>query len=144
MAFNTSAQLARVVALLESAALTAAGLQDVIVGVPGTIDYKLSAFVTLGGQSAQDQAAGLVYCDASIRVTFCYRTGGDVATAETTLADVIDAFKAAFYAARKTDSVLRGMTLDLSLANTPRYAELAGQEYREWPCVIYGRQEATV
>lgn len=144
MAFNTSAQLTRVVTLLESATLTAAGLQDVIVGVPGTIGYKLSAFVTLGGQSAQDQAAGLVYCDASIRVTFAYRTGGDVATAETALADVLDAFKTAFYAARKTDAVLRGMKLDLSIAGAPRYETVAGQEYREWPLLLWGRQEQTV
>ncbi len=144
MAFNTAEQLARVVALLQGADMIAAGLQDVVVGVPKAPDYKLSAFVTLGGQAIQDQAAGLVYCDASIRVTFVYRTGGDVATAETALAEVVDAFKTAFYASRKTDAVLRGMRLDLSIAGSPRYETVSGQEYREWPCMLYGRQEATI
>jgi hypothetical protein len=96
MAWNTAAQLTS----LHSLVAGLAGVQSVKDGVPESLANQVCAYITLGGQRVFDKAGGLASADCNYRVTFGYRVAGAEASAEATLAAVIDAFKTAFLAAR--------------------------------------------
>ncbi len=138
MAFNTKAQLQELKTLVEGVA----GVQKVQIGVPESLPNRVCAFITMGPQPTTDKNAGLLQCLAQYQVTFAYKVAGAEDAAELALADILDGFKAAFFAARKTNGVLKGMQLDLTLANAPQYLAVAGQEFRQYPVAVTAKQEA--
>ncbi len=142
MAWNTATQLAALKTLVEGLP----GIGTVYIGVPESLSTRVCAYITMGGQETDDKrGGGLVECRPRYRVTFGYRVAGAEATAEIALADIVDAFKTAFYADRKDPTtVLRGQGLDLSAGEAPQYQTIAGMEFREYPVVVIAKQEANV
>lgn len=143
MAFATRTVLAEVVALVQG--LT--GMQTVYTGVPESLATRVSAYVTLGPQPEQDKrGGGVLQKEGRIRVTFGYRVKGAEAAAEQDLADMIDRFQTAYYAARRTNlnsTVDSLLTLDHSPAGGPEYQPVAGQEYRRYPVDVVFTQQQT-
>lgn len=141
MPFATKSVLDAVVTLLSG--LT--GMQLVYRGVPESLPARVVAYVTVGPQQEADKAAGgLLSKEGRIRVTFAYRVSGAEATAESDLADMIDRFQVAYYAARRTNlsnAVVSLAKLDHSPATSAEYEVVAGAEYRRYPVDIVFTQE---
>jgi len=140
LSFTTSAPLTALATMLGSVT----GIQDVRTGVPESLSNRVSAYVTVSGQRIIDKASGLLQREADYFIEIGYRVQGAEATAETTVAAALDDFVADFYAARKNGTGLfleattqvKSGSLDLSLASSPEYRILAGQEYRLQPIVV--------
>jgi hypothetical protein len=79
----------------------------------------------------------------SYRVTFVYETAGMLADAEVTIAELLDAFTGKLLTDRTVGGTLEEVHIDATLADTPRYADVAGIEYREYPVLITGVQRNT-
>lgn len=127
-----------------------AGVQATYKGAPESLSNRVSAYVALGAQPQGQKAGGLLERNGEMLVVFGYRVKGAEATAEETLADFIDAFTTQFYADRKngaglfdsaTTQVQTG-ELDMTLARSPEYMALAGQEYRLFPIIVTATQRA--
>lgn len=143
MAFNTRGVLTEVATLVSG--LT--GMQTVYTGVPESLATRVSAYVTVGPQPEEDKhGAGALSKSGRIRVVFGYRVAGAEATAEQDLADMIDRFQVAYYAARRTNltnTVDSLGNLDHTAASEPEYQAIAGQEFRRYPIDIVFRQTMT-
>ena len=136
MAFNCKAPLQALKTLVEGLA----GMQDVLEGVPQSLAYRVSAYITVGGQQPKDSAGGLRSRWASYRVTFAYRVGGAETTAEEAIADLLDALEAALYADRTLSGTVESLEADWSAADEPRYVPVAGSEFREYPVMVRVKQ----
>lgn len=137
MTFNTPAALNAIVNLV-SGLPSLQGLA--LKGAPANLDYKVTAFVACGGQAPKDKAAGLRQRAMNFWVMFAYRTGGDVATAENTIAALLDEFETALYADRTLGGVVESVEADFSSADSPDYRTVAGHEYREYPVIVTVKQ----
>lgn len=138
---DTPAILAAVQALVQ--ALT--GIQHVQVGVPDTLPFQVSAYVTCGGQRTEHRTTGTTRTTARFVVTFGYDVSGAEEGAETTLAGLLDALRLAVYGHKTLaaynqtapgTALVKGTDLDLSGADSPDYAAVAGAEARLYPCVL--------
>jgi hypothetical protein len=145
VALNTAAPLARLVAVLEALP----GLQTVYVGVPESIGPQVAAYVALAGQSLSNETNDLAQREARYFVAFAYAVAGAEATAETTIAGLVDAFQAALLAERDSGMnggggpVVDSLGWDFSLGDRPDYQPIAGQEFRVWPCLVTVTQHAS-
>jgi len=137
MAFSAKSPLQRLKTILSG--LT--GVQAAYEGVPESLPYAVSAYVTLGGQDPKDIAGGLRSRWANYRVTFAYRVGGAELTAEEALADILDLFEAALYADRTLAGTVESLEADWSGADEPRYVPVVGVEYREFPVMVKVKQQ---
>ena len=138
MALDTGAPLLRLVAVLQGLP----GLQTVYVGVPESIGPQVAAYVALAGQTANNQTNDFARREARYFVSFCYAVAGSEATAETTIAGLIDAFQTALLAERTSGMnagsgpIVDSVGWDFSLGDRPDYQPIAGQEFRVWPCLV--------
>lgn len=131
---NSTAPLNRLVALLQGLS----GIQQVYVGVPESIGPQVVAYIALGGQQYAELSPGLRRRTAHYFVGFAYAVAGAEATAETTMASLIDAFGIALMAERRTNlaGTADALDWDFSLGNSPVYAPVAGQEFRLFPVLV--------
>lgn len=127
---------------------TIPGVQAVRKGEPTSYTAQITASVSLGAAPPKDRTTGLIRRELEFWVTFGYRTDANVALAEDTLADILDALEALFYGERKDATPLGGtvdsMELDTSPASAAEYRPVAGQEYRLYPVIIRVVQQHTV
>ena len=136
MAFNTKGVLTQ----LETIVSGLAGVQATYIGVPQSLGNAVCAYITLGGQRPFDKAGGLRQREMQYRVVFAYRVAGDVATAEETIADLLDALETALYADRTLGGTVESLEADFSAASEPRYVATAGMEFREYPVAVIVKQ----
>ncbi len=139
MALNLAGPLGKITDLLEGLS----GIQAVYRGVPENIGSRVSAYVTLGGQTVDEMAFGVHRRRASYFIAFVYRIQGAEADAENALCSLLDAFIAAVLADPTLGGTVWDSTLDLSLASDPRYQLIAGQEFRLYPLLLTVEQEAS-
>jgi hypothetical protein len=145
MALNTAAPLARLVDVLEALP----GLQTVYVGVPESIGPQVAAYVALAGQSLSNETIDLAQREARYFVAFAYAVAGAEATAETTIAGLVDAFQTALLAERDSGMnagsgpIVDSVGWDFSLGDRPDYQPIAGAEIRVWPCLVTVTQHAS-
>jgi hypothetical protein len=141
---STLAPLNRLVAVLQGLS----GLQQVYVGVPESIGPQVAAYVALAGQSVSNETIDLAQREARYFVAFAYAVAGAEATAETTIAGLIDAFQTALFAERDSGMnagagpLVDSVGWDFSLGDRPDYQPIAGQEFRVWPCLVTVTQHA--
>jgi hypothetical protein len=126
------------------AALPGMSAGSVVVGVPKSLDKRLSAFVALGGEETVDKTTGnQIQRRARYVVTFGYRVGGaDQGAAEGAMADAEDALIAAVY----TDRTLGGVCDDARVVGSPDdivYRALVAQEFRLHAVVVEAIQRQT-
>jgi hypothetical protein len=145
VALDLVAPLTALVGVLESAPLAAAGLQQTYRGVPESPGPQVAAYVALSTQRLVDKAGGLVQREARYRVGFVYAVAGAEATAETTLAAVVDAFLLAVLPERRTNlgGTVDQLSLDLSGGGEPQYVTMAGQEFRLVELDVVTTQQTT-
>jgi hypothetical protein len=145
MALDTAAPLARLVAVLQGLS----GLQTVYVGVPESIGPQIAAYVALAGQSMPNETIDIAQREARYFCAFAYAVAGAEATAETTIAGLIDAFQVALLAERDSGMnsgsgpIVDSLGWDFSLGDRPDYQPIAGQEFRVWPCLVTVTQHAS-
>ena len=139
MAFNTKAVLTKLQTIVNGLS----GVQATYIGVPQSIGERVCAYITLGGQRTVDKAAGLRQREMQYRIVLVYRVGGDVESAEETIADLLDALEAALYADRTLGGTVESLEADFSAASDPRYVATAGLEFREYPIVVIVKQSRT-
>lgn len=128
---------------------TIPGIQSVRKGEPLTLPYAVSAFISVGAHPVADFAtSGRLDRSGEFWITFGYRIGDASATAEDTLADVLDEFMRRFFDERKDATPLGGtvedMELDMSPASAAEYRPMGGQEFRLYPVIVRVRQTHTV
>lgn len=117
------------------------GVQWTQVGVPESVPAQIGAYLTVGGQRPGNKTTGgLMQRDMSYRIVFCYAIDGAEQTAETTIAGLIDAFIAAIFADRTLGGTLESLSVDASEADQPRYVDIVGANYREYPIRVTGQQ----
>lgn len=119
-------------------------LTAVFLGVPKTLPATVCAFISLGGQKTYEKAVnGLLQRDLNYRFTVGYRTDGAPADAEATVARVVDVLVSALYADRTVGNTLERMSVDATAADQPRYTQIGGQEFRQFPVLVMGVQRKT-
>lgn len=141
MAVDPTAAMNRIVTVIGGLS----GVQSVVKGVPGSLDAQVGAYVTLDRWTVPDHATQLLRHAVDVAVTFAYRTvandgGVSASAAETALAAVVGAYVTAMVAERKTAlaATCDAVSLpDFSRATEPRYAAIAGQEFRLLPSVVH-------
>jgi len=136
MSFDTKGPLQALKTLVEGLA----GIQAASEGVPQSLSYRVSAYITIGGQQPKDTAGGLRSRWANYRITFAYRVGGAEDTAEEAIADLLDALETALYQDRTLGGTVESLEADWSAADDPRYAPVAGSEFREYPVMVSVKQ----
>lgn len=120
------------------------GVQQVYTGIPESVEKRLCAFVTLGGQDiANKTTGGLMQRMQSYRVVFVYAVEEAEAGAELAVAAVIDLLLDALFADRTLNGTLEQMEVDATEADRPEYARVAGVDYRQYPITIRGVQRKT-
>lgn len=133
MSYNTAAVAAELVSILSGLS----GIGAAQIGSPESIGVKVSAYVTMGGQSAIRKATGLAQRETRFYCLFAYRVEGAEATAETTLMGLVDAFMNAIDADLTLNGTVPGVvSVDSSAADEPEYQLRAGKEYREYPVIV--------
>lgn len=132
MAFDTLGPLEALIELLGDLD----GVRKVYRGVPESVDNRLCAYVALAGQRVGRPTLRVMERKANYFVGLVYRVQGAEATAETTLAETLDALVLALDADRTLGGTAVNIELDLSLADRPEYRDLAGQEYRNYPVMV--------
>ncbi|RJQ04819.1 MAG: hypothetical protein C4551_10090 [Bacillota bacterium] len=125
---------------LETLVSGLASMQDVQIGVPGSLSNQVSAYVTLGGLNPKDKAAGLRSLWQNFLITFGYRTDGNVSTAERTLADLLKELEQALFDDRTLAGTVESLEADFSGADDPQYVPIAGQEFRRYPVLVRVKQ----
>lgn len=132
MAIDIKAPLNRLVEVLQSAPLVAAGLQAASTGVPESFTFQVSGFVAMASWALIDKAGHLAQLESRYRVGFGYQVAGAEDTAEEVLADVLSAFIVAMLAERLTNlnGTVDSVDLELGAGGDPQYVTLAGQENR--------------
>lgn len=124
------------------------GIQAVQKGEPTDIPAAITGFVKVGAMPFSDrQTSGLVTRVGELLCWIGYRVSGSAATAEDTLADVVDELQRRFLDERKTGKLgntVDSMELDTSAASAGDYAKIGGQEYRLFPFVIRFTQQHTI
>jgi hypothetical protein len=134
--FNAKAMLQYVATLVG----TLPGLQQVYIGVPESIESKVSAYVTIGDLTPRPFATQVAQRDPDVMVTFAYRVVGAEQTAELLICDLVDALTAAIYADRSLGGTSQNATLSMVANREPRYMAVAGAEFRSYVAVVSGLQ----
>lgn len=132
MAYNSGAVVSALVALLQGLS----GMGNVQIGTPESVGTRVSAFVTLGSQTATRKATGITQRETRFFCMLAYRVEGAEATAETTLMTLADAFMNAIDADKTLGGVVHDATADSQAADEPDYQLRAGKEFREYPIVV--------
>lgn len=115
--------------------LTDSGVQEVIQGLPDTMETETVAYVIMGPRSLEDVRAGLLYRTVTFYVYLGYRVDGREDDAERGLMDLMDAIEMGYLEARKTGP-FRNSSLSMTMASGPDYRDFTSQEYRFWPFSI--------
>lgn len=141
MAFDTPGALATIAAWVDALS----GIQAVYVGVPESVGSQVVAYVTVGGQDAPLRATG-GFLRQRIRfvVTFAYHVAGAEATAEQTIAALIDALKRSVWDDPTLGGAVLSAEVDLAIADQPEYMDWAEQEFRRYPLVVSVEQAETI
>lgn len=113
-------------------------------GVPESISAGVVAYIALLGQSVPERVQGVIRRRARYMITFAYRVSGAEEIAEDKLAENVDDLISAFFADRTLGGTCNNSEIDLSIPDAPDYRALAGQEYRMFPVVITGIQDANL
>jgi len=111
------------------------GVSGAQLGEPASIGYTLYGFVLLENDDYVQLSVGPNgrFTDAmQLKATLAYRTGGDVETAEASLAEAKDALKMAFPIGLQIEN---GKVTSFSVFSIP-YMERTASEYREYPFLI--------
>lgn len=132
MSYNSGAVAAKLVTLLTGLS----GMGTAQIGAPESVGPKVSAYVTMGGQSVVRKATGITQRESRFFVLFAYRVDGAEGTAETTLMEGVDAFLAALYADLTLDGTVYALEASSAAADEPDYQLRAGKEYREYPMIV--------
>ena len=143
MALDTAAPLARLVTVLEG--LPGIGAGSVYTGVPESIGPRVAAYVALGGQRFDTETTNTLQREATYFVGFAYAVEGSEATAETTIAGLLDAFQAALLTERETGmgGLVDSVGWEFSLGDGPEYTPVAGSEFRLYPVLVRVTQHTT-
>ena len=144
MAWDSTAPLYAIRDLLASLE----GVQSAQIGAPASASTVVGAYVTLGPDGTGDQLAGAQRGEIAYFCALHYRVSGNAASAELALAAAKDDLKHKWLIQRPAQTGLfqtsvtqvQRARLDLTLASSPEYQPLAGQELRVWPFWIYCTQ----
>lgn len=139
MAFDTPGILSAIVDVLEN-------LDDmgaVQIGAPQAVGVQVSAWVSFGSHQMVRKTHGITQRETRIFVLFCYRVDGAEATAETTLAGLVDDFLDALHTDLTLGGVVTDLRIDSAAADEPDYQLRAGREYREYPVIVTVTQRST-
>jgi hypothetical protein len=112
------------------------GMGTVTVGAPEAIPTTVGAYVTMGSQTTEREAAGVFRRSTRFFVLFAYRVDGAEATAETTMMGLVDAFVGAIYADLTLGGTALAAAVDSMAADAPDYQMRAGKEFREYPVIV--------
>lgn len=137
MSFDTGG----VLSFLAAQIATVTGIQSVSMGAPASIGNQVIAYVALGAQSVVEKATGLLQREADYYVGLAYAVQDAPASAETTIAAVVDALIALVYADKTLGGRVTNATLDLTLVRAPLYQDVLGQEYRVYPVIVRTTQQ---
>lgn len=136
---STSAQMQALVSLLT----TEAGIDEVITGLPDSLDTQTVAYLLAGPRRLTDSRSGIVDREVDFYVYLGYRVDGREKEAEENLADVVDAVEMAWLLARKQEGPFLHSTISETMAGGPDYRDFNAQEYRWWPLSITMRETFT-
>ncbi len=132
MSFNTLACGTAIINVLTGLG----SLAQVQFGAPDSVGVRVSAFVTMGGQTIGPKTTGTTKREARYFVELAYRLDGTETTAETVMMGIVDAFIAAIFADLTLAGTCQYTEISLALADAPEYRTLVGKEYREYPIVL--------
>jgi len=118
-------------------------LQNVDLGVPTVIGHAVGAYVALAGQRVVIKAQGVIQRSSDYYVGLCYQVVGAQSGAELALAVALDAFIRAVYLDLTLGGLVLRIDLNLAVAGTPIYQNIANQEYRTFPIVVTLTQQDT-
>jgi len=135
------------VAFLESAPLVTAGLQKVYQGSPESFANRVSAYVAVLPEDPTPKGSGgLMARELALFIGLGYRVQRAEATAELTLATVIDAFHRGFhttYPNRDLGGLLDNARFESNPERRPLYQQFSTGEFRIQPIVPVGSQHET-
>ena len=113
------------------------GVQSAWVGAPEALPTRVVASVTAGGfEPVVKTVGGVSLVRLRYRVPFGYRVMGAEDTAETTMIAAALAFAAAVEDDRTLGATCDQARLDATVADSPPYALVAGDEFRLYPVVV--------
>lgn len=138
MAFSCAAPLAALVALIDSLAV----VDETDTGIPKAVTNRVTASVSIGGMSNNEATIGLLEREVRYFVLFVVRVDNDPAAAEATLAAYLDQFVTALYSPsnRSLGGTAKKVSIDSSLARSPEYMPMVGQEVRLYPLEVVTSQ----
>lgn len=140
MAVDTPALLAYLVSLTDGIS----GMDNVYTGVPESIPEKQAAYVTVSAQREEAFSFFVDGIEADFLITLVYAVGNAESTAETWIAQSIDALRAAIHADRNLGGLCHDLRLDLGLAASAEYEPLLGVEFRRFPVRIVTQHEVAM
>lgn len=130
MAINTLATLDALETLVDGLA----AVQTTYVGIPNSLDARLSGIVAVAAPALKQKAAGLVMYTPRFYLGLGYRlvnsTAVEIKAAERGLATALDQLINALLADRTIDGTVDDIELDFSFANNALYQMFAAQENR--------------
>lgn len=132
MSFNNTAVLNRLQTILTGLS----GMGAAQIGAPEAVGPRVMSYVTMGSQSTTRKATGVIQRETRFFVMFAYRVDAAEATAETTLAGLVDAFLVALHADLTLAGTVEALETNSLAADEPEYQLRAGKEYREYPVVL--------
>lgn len=144
--YNTPGFLDAVMALLRAQP----GISEVVLGAPSQLTERVTAYVTVGPQrfiakAANGPSGGVIekWSYAFIVLACRITDRGPVAEAEAVIARFADTWPVALFADRTLGGVVQDVAIDMEIAREPDYQMRAGREWREYPCLISGKQQLT-
>lgn len=139
MAYNTSAVLTQ----LQTIASGLANVGAVQIGAPESVSPRVHIWITMGSMNEVIKAGGLVQRTTRFLCMFAYRVDSAEATAETTLAALVDAFLQAVNADKTLNGTALSSEVSSQAADEPAYEVRAAKEYREYPLIVTVTQQDT-
>jgi hypothetical protein len=135
--FQTKAVLTKLVAIVQALS----GMQGTVgKGVPEALATRVSAYVTVAGQAYSLKVAQKAQKEGRWVVVFGYRVKGAEATAEDSLADLIDAFVTAILADMTLGGLVGRVDLDFGGVGDALYSTISGSEFRLYPIGVVATQ----
>lgn len=136
MPVDPTPALNRLVSVLQGIA----GMQHVYLGAPESLDSLVNCYVTLDRWQLRDAAmGGLAAHDIDVAITFGYAVAGAEQIVEADLGTKVGAAITALLAERRTrlgGTVTQMGLPDFTRAAEPRYAAIAGAEFRLYPGIV--------
>jgi hypothetical protein len=120
-------------------------VQEVILGSPESFEQDVSVMIGVGSQEVRDaRSSGLKRRKMRFINMVMIKVRGNEYTSERTLATLLNDFQIAFYQNRRLGGLANESSLDTSLADSPEYELIAGQEFRRYPIYVEISQDEVI